>query len=137
MKALLERYTPTDKPLNISLSIQSMQTGLGTAYPERNDDQSRVPVSGVSPHYLPHPNNLLRRKSPRGTITDGYDASTTPTALAPPPTKYIRGLPSRESGRGSESLDDTLPYTPLLTARSPAHGIQLEGHDDIPGQGTY
>ncbi|KAL5045980.1 nucleoside phosphorylase domain-containing protein [Aspergillus fruticulosus] len=127
MKALLERYTPTDKPINNSLPSQSLQTGPGMAYPERNDDQSRVPVSGVTPQ----PNNRLRRKAPHGTITDGYDASTTPTALAPPPTKYMRGLPSRESCRGSEYLDESMP-----SATSPPHGIELEGHDDIPGQGT-
>ncbi|KAL4734472.1 nucleoside phosphorylase domain-containing protein [Aspergillus similis] len=126
MKALLEKYTPTDRPLDAPLSIQSLQTGPGMAYPERNDDQSRVPVSGVSPQHLQQANNRLRRKSPGGIITDGYDISTTLTALAPPPTKYMRGLPSRESGRGSESLDDSMPYTPVLIAASPVRDIELE-----------
>ncbi|KAL4953549.1 nucleoside phosphorylase domain-containing protein [Aspergillus filifer] len=133
MKALLEKYTPTDKPLEISRSIQSLQTGPGMAYSERIGDQSQVPVSGISPHYLPQPNNRLRRKSPGGTITDGYDASMAPTDLALPTTKYWRGLPSRESGQGSESLD-SMPYTRVSTATSPAQGIEPEDHNEIPDQ---
>ncbi|KAL2839099.1 hypothetical protein BJY01DRAFT_29180 [Aspergillus pseudoustus] len=134
MKALLERYTPIDKPRNIAPSIQGLQAVPGMAYPHQNDNQSRIPVCGVSPHSLPYSDNQLRRKSPRGTITDGYDASTPPTALALPPVKYIRGLPSRENRRSSEFLDDSMPYTPVMTATGLAQSIELEGHAGISDQ---
>jgi nucleoside phosphorylase len=137
MKALLERYTPPDKPPNSSLSIHSLQLGPGMAYAERNEGRSRVPVSGIPPHKNPYLNTRLRRKSPRGTITDGYDASVTPTALAPPPTKYIRGLPSEENSQGSEALDNSMPHTPVLTATSLAESIELQAHGDIFDQGTH
>ncbi|KAL2796998.1 nucleoside phosphorylase domain-containing protein [Aspergillus keveii] len=137
MKALLERYTPPDKPANSSLSIHSLQIGPGMAYAERNEGRSRVPVSGISPHNLPYLNTRLRRKSPRGTITGDYDASATPTAPAPPPTKYIRGHLYEEKSQGSESLNNSMPYTPVLTATGRTESIGLEAQGDISDQGTH
>ncbi|KAL3468130.1 hypothetical protein BJX64DRAFT_84891 [Aspergillus heterothallicus] len=126
MKALLERYTPPDKPPNRPPYIPNFHLGPEMAYHEGIQGRSRVPASGTTRNELSHMDTRLRRKSPRGTITDGYDASTTHTTSAPSPAKYRRSLPSRENTRDPGALAAARPCTPVRTATGQAEDIDSE-----------
>ncbi|KAL5335494.1 hypothetical protein BJX70DRAFT_314333 [Aspergillus crustosus] len=119
MKALLERYAPTDK-------LPSRLAHHGVIHSHQNEHRYQVPVARGSPLSLPQPEHQLRRKSPNETvINNGYDASPTTVSSGPPPPKLMRRLQTRGKSQNSGFLGDWTPQAPVLVAESLPNGAHL------------
>lgn len=92
----------------------------------------RYPRTDKPPNVRPpHPDHRLRRKTPNGTIDDGYDIS--PSGL--PQSKCMRGPPSGENDRGIRSLDQSIPHAPVSAAASLSQNADYRNHCNISCSG--
>lgn len=67
-----------------------------------------------------HHEHSLRRKTPNGTIDNGYDGSPTQLAAGPPPQKYLISTPSGEVYTNTNQSYQASPTYPVAVASNAA-----------------
>lgn len=82
-------------------------------YPTVN---TRIITNFPHPQVANHHEHSLRRKTPNGTIDNGYDGSPTQLAAGPPPQKYMISTPSGEVFTNTNPGYQASPTYPVAVA---------------------
>lgn len=81
---------------------------------------TRIITTFPHPQVANHHEHSLRRKTPNGTIDNGYDGSPTQLAAGPPPQKYMISTPSGEVYANTNPGYQASPTYPLAVASNTA-----------------
>lgn len=101
------------------LSLLNQRPSPRPYYPHPTVD-TRLITTFPHPQIVNPHEHSLRRKTPSGTIDNGYDGSPTQLAAGPPPQKYLISTPSGEVFANTNPGYQPSPTYPVAVASNPA-----------------